>query len=72
MPGATIEKGATVKYSIVAENAHICAGATVGNAPSEVETDQWGVAVIASNTVVGKKAVVAAKQMIAENIPDVE
>ncbi len=72
MPGATIEKDAVVKYSIVAEDAHICAGATVGNAPSEVEADQWGVAVIASHTVVGKKAVVAAKQMIAENIPDVE
>ena len=72
MPGATVEKGATVKYSIVAEDAHICAGATVGNAPSEVEADPWGVAVIASKTVVGKKAVVAAKQMIAENIPDVE
>ena len=72
MPGATIEKDAVVKYSIVAEDAHICAGATIGNAPSEVEVDEWGVAVVASKTVVGKKAVVAAKQMIAENIPDVE
>ncbi len=72
MPGATIEKGAQVKYAIIAENAHICADAVVGNAPSEVAADEWGVAVVASNTVVGKKAVVAAKQMIADNIPDVE
>ena len=71
MPGATVEKGAEVKYAIVAENARICAGAKIGNTPEEVK-DNWGVAVVAPGITVGKNAVVAAKEMPDQDIPDVE
>lgn len=72
MPGAVIEKGAEVKYAIVAENARICAGAKIGNAPNEVDLDQWGVAVVAPEITIGKNVVVAAKEMPDQDIPDVE
>ncbi len=71
MPGATVEKGAEVKYAIVAENARICAGAKIGNTPEEVK-DNWGVAVVAPGITVGKNAVVAAKEMPDQDIPDAE
>jgi glucose-1-phosphate adenylyltransferase len=72
MPGAVIEAGAVVKYAIVAENAHIRAGAVIGNAPEEVPEGDWGVAVIAAATTVGKNAVVAAKEMVDKDVPDAE
>ena len=72
MPGAVIEKGAEVKYAIVAENARVCAGAKIGNAPNEVEADQWGVAVVAPDITIGKNVVVTAKEMPDKDIPDVE
>lgn len=72
MPGAVIEKGAVVKYAIVAENARISAGAVLGNAPEELAEGEWGVAVVAAATTVGKNAVVPAKQMVDKDIPDAE
>ena len=72
MPGAVIEAGAVVKYAIIAENARICAGAVVGNSPEEVSDGEWGVAVVAAATKVGKKAVVAAKQMVESDVPSAE
>ena len=72
MPGAVIEAGAVVKYAIIAENARICAGAVVGNSPEEVSDGEWGVAVVAAATKVGKKAVVAAKQMVDSDVPSAE
>ena len=67
-----VGKGATVRYAIVAEGAHICSGAVVGDAPSEVEADAWGVAVVASGVRVGKGAKLAAKGMAGEDLPDAE
>lgn len=71
MPGATVEKGAEVKYAIIAEGARICAGAKIGNTPEEIQ-DNWGVAVVAPGITIGKNAVVAAKEMPDQDIPDVE
>ena len=43
MPGAVVEEGATVRYSIVAEKAVIAKGAEVGGSPSDSDVDNWGV-----------------------------
>ena len=70
MPGAVIEPGAVVRYSIIAENAHICEGAQVGASPSDGEIENWGVAVVAANTRVGRGAKLGAKEMAGEDLPD--
>ncbi len=72
MPGVVVEPGASVRYSIVAEGAHICESAVIGGAPSEVEADAWGVAVVASGVRIGKGAKLPAKEMAGEDLPDVE
>ena len=72
MPGVVIEPGASVRYSIVAEGAHICESAVIGGAPSEVEADAWGVAVVASGVRIGKGAKLPAKEMAGEDLPDAE
>ena len=61
-----------MRYSIVAEGAHICEGAAIGGAPSEVEADAWGVAVVASGVRIGKGAKLPAKEMAGEDLPDAE
>ena len=71
MPGAVVDKGAVVQYAIVAEGAHIRAGAKVGNTPDEAG-DNWGVAVVGPDVTVGKNAIVAAKEMPDQDIPDAE
>ena len=72
MPGAVVDAGAPVRYAIVAENAHICAGASVGASPRDVDPDAWGVAVVASNVTIGKNAKLGAKEMAGEDLPDQE
>ena len=72
MPGVVVEPGASVRYSIVAEGAHICESAVIGGAPSEVEADAWGVAVVASGVRIGKGAKLPAKEMAGEDLPDAE
>lgn len=72
MPGAVVESGATVRYAIVAEDAHICSGATVGAAPGETASEDWGVAVVASNIRIGKNAKLGAKEMAGADLPDQE
>ena len=68
MPGAKIKKGAKVSYAIVAEDAVIGEGAVVGAPPQDApDPDEWGVAVVGRDVTVGKNAVVAPKEMIAEN-----
>ena len=42
MPGAVIEDGATVRYSIVAENAVIAKDAVVGGSPAGRRRGQVG------------------------------
>ncbi len=55
MPGATIKKGAKVYYSIVAENALIEEDAKIGEIPEHLENpEEWGIAVIGSDAVIGK------------------
>lgn len=71
MPGAVVDKGAVVQYAIVAEGAHIRAGAKIGNTPDEAG-DNWGVAVVGPDVTVGKNAIVAAKEMPDQDIPDAE
>ena len=72
MPGAVVESGATVRYAIVAEKAHVCGGASVGTPPSENTTEDWGIAVVAAGVRVGKNATLGAKEMAGEDLPDQE
>jgi len=66
MPGAKVKAGAKVHYAIVAENAVIEAGATVGAAPTG--EDGWGIAVVAGGVTIGENAVVSPSAMIREDV----
>ncbi len=69
MPGAHIKRGATVEYSIVAENVVVENNAVIGERPENVQDkDKWGVAVIGDGVVVGENAVVKAKAMVYDNV----
>ncbi|MBE6897939.1 MAG: glucose-1-phosphate adenylyltransferase [Ruminococcaceae bacterium] len=70
MPGTVVKKGAVIEYAIIAENAVIDENAKVGSDPTITEGD-WGVAVVGAGIHVGKNAVVPAKSMIEENVPEV-
>ena len=72
MPGAVIKKGATVKYSIIAENAVIEEGAAVGCEPDVTGTPDWGITVIGDGLTIGKNAAVGSGLMITENVQDGE
>lgn len=73
MPGARIEEGAVVQYAIVSENAVIGKNAIVGSRPEKIKNkDEWGIAVIGSNRKIGSNAVVKAKTMVDEDIPEVK
>ena len=73
MPGTTIKAGAVVEYSIIAENAVIEEDAKVGLSPEEsANRDDWGVTVIGEKVVIGKGAVVAAKEMIDTDVKGVK
>ena len=69
MPGAIIESGATVHYSIIAENTRICKGAVIGARPENVtDLDKWGVTVIGEGVEIGANVAVPPKSMISEDI----
>ena len=70
MPGVQVESGAEVKYAIVAENAVLKKNSKVGQTPSECDFDAWGVAVVGSDVTIGENAVLPAKEMAGEDIPD--
>lgn len=67
MPGAVIKKGAKVKYAIVGENAVIGENAVVGVSPEEWD-DEWGVAVVGPDVIVGEGAFVKPKEMIYKTV----
>ncbi len=65
MPGVVVEEGAVIQYAIVSENAVIKKDAVVGARPEDIENkDDWGVAVVGDNRVIGEGAVVAPKEMV--------
>ncbi len=69
MPGAVIEEGAKVLYSIVSENAHIGKCAVVGGIPEDYpDRDQWGVAVIGDGLNIADGAKIAPKAMIDKDV----
>ena len=73
MPGAKIKSGATGKYAIIAENAVVEEGATVGESPEETENlDSWGITLVGDGKVVGKNAVVGAKAVVTKNLKEGE
>ncbi|MGI5887938.1 MAG: glucose-1-phosphate adenylyltransferase, partial [Oscillospiraceae bacterium] len=69
MPGTVVEEGATIQYSIIGESAVIKAGAKVGQRPENVEDkDKWGISVVAPGVTVGSGAVIAAKDMVYNDV----
>ncbi len=68
MPGAVVKSGARVDHAIIAEGAVIESNATVGAPPTG--KDDWGVAVVASDIKVGKKATVAPAAMVTKNVKE--
>lgn len=65
MPGAVIEDGAKVLYSIVGENAHIGKNAVVGGYPEDYPNrDDWGVAVVGAGITVNDGVKVCPKAMV--------
>ena len=66
-----VKAGATVNYAIVAENAVIDQGATVGSAPPSGDLGDWGITVVAQDIEVGDGAVVPANAMITRNLKEV-
>jgi glucose-1-phosphate adenylyltransferase len=71
MPGGVVKKGAVIEYAIIAEDTVIDENAKVGSDPTLTPKDEWGVAVVGAGVHVGKNAVVPAKSMIEENVPEV-
>ncbi len=73
MPGAVICSGASVQYAIVAENAVIKPGATVGKRPEDMDDlKDWGIAVVGADLTVGNNATVAPKAMVTESVKEGE
>ena len=72
MPGAVIKSGASVKYSIIAENVVVENGAVIGEDPAVCNALDWGITVICEGLTVGKDAVVGAKKMITESVREGE
>lgn len=69
MPGAVIEEGAKVLYSIVAENAHIGKNAVIGGYPEDYPNrDDWGVAVIGAGVKIAEDTKVEPKAMIEKDV----
>ena len=73
MPGAVVEEGAEVYYSIIAENVTIKKGAVVGARPENVEDkSKWGVAVVGEGVTIGENAKVGPKAMLEKDVQDGE
>lgn len=72
MPGAVIKSGAMVEYAVIAENTVIEENARVGCSPVGDEGDDWGIATVAADLVIGRGAQVPPKSMIAENVYEME
>ena len=73
MPGAVIKSGASVQYAIIAENVVVEGGATVGERPENVSNlEEWGIAVVGAELLVGKNASVSAKAMVTESVKEGE
>ena len=73
MPGSVIEPGAKVRYSIVAENVTVKAGAVVGERPEDMDNlENWGVAVVGEGVTIGQNAKVGPKAMVVKDVKDGE
>ena len=68
MPGVVVEPGAVIEYAIIGEDAVIGTNAQIGMDPKNVSFDQWGVAVVGPRLSVCSDAVVAAREIVSENI----
>ncbi len=68
MPDAVVEDGAVIEYSIVGERARICKDARVGSLPADDTTGEWGISVVAADKTIGPGRIVAARQMVGEDL----
>jgi glucose-1-phosphate adenylyltransferase len=69
MPGAVIGRDAVIKYSIIAEDAHIQPGARIGS--KQEHTPDMEIAVVAAGITIGTGRVVPAGEMVDEDLPEV-
>lgn len=68
MPGAVIKKGAKVKYAIIAEDVVVEENAVIGEDPSNLSPEDFGITVIGSGITIGKGVKIGAKEMITEDV----
>ncbi|NLZ25047.1 MAG: glucose-1-phosphate adenylyltransferase [Clostridiales bacterium] len=64
MPGAVIDDGADVRYSIVGWNAYVGKNCKVGESLPECKPGEWKISVIGPDYVLEEGAVVAANEMV--------
>lgn len=64
MPGAVVEEGAEVYYSIVGWDARIGAGAKIGSVQTAPVGGEWQIAVVGPEVVIPAGGVVAANEMV--------
>ncbi|MFV0401385.1 MAG: glucose-1-phosphate adenylyltransferase [Oscillospiraceae bacterium] len=71
MPGTVVKSGAVVEYSIIADGATVERDARIGRRPEDSpDKENWGVSVVGNDVRIGSGAVVGAKAMVDEDIPD--
>lgn len=71
MPGAVIEDGAEVHYSIIAEDVVVKKGAHVGVRPENMsDISGWGVSVVGAGVTIGSCATIGPKAMIEEDVSE--
>lgn len=64
MPGAVIEDGADIRYSIVGWNANVGKNCMVGETLEHCNPGEWKISVIAPNYNLAPNSVVGANEMI--------
>ena len=64
MPGAVIEDGADIRYSIVGWNATVGKNSMVGETLDHCNPGEWKISVIAPNYTLAPNSVVGANEMI--------
>lgn len=72
MPGVVVKSGAVVEYAIIAENTIIEQDARVGSSPKDDEGEEWGIATVAADLVIGRGAQIPPKAMIADSVFEME
>ena len=63
MPNSVIEEHATIRYSIVGEDAIIRANAKIGDNPEFYDKNEWGITVVGKDKEVPKNFILGPKEV---------